>query len=51
MAHYVGLDVSLKSTAICIVDAKGKIVREGIAGPQRRELPHAFGCVPRLPAC
>jgi transposase len=30
MAHYVGLDVSLKSTAICIVDAKGKIVREGI---------------------
>ena len=29
MEHYVGLDVSLKSTAICIVDAKGKIVREG----------------------
>ena len=30
MEHYVGLDVSLKSTAICIVDAKGKIVREGV---------------------
>jgi hypothetical protein len=29
MEHYVGLDVSLKSTAICVVDAKGKIVREG----------------------
>jgi transposase len=29
MERYVGLDVSLKSTAICIVDAKGKIVREG----------------------
>ena len=29
MEHYVGLDVSLKSTAICIVDAKGKSVREG----------------------
>ena len=27
---YVGLDVSLKSTAICVVDAKGKIVREGV---------------------
>jgi transposase len=29
MECYAGLDVSLKSTAICIVDAKGKIVREG----------------------
>jgi hypothetical protein len=27
--HYVGLDVSLKETAICIVDQTGKIVREG----------------------
>ena len=31
MEHYVGLDVSLKSTAICVVDANGKIVREGAA--------------------
>jgi transposase len=30
MERYIGLDVSLKSTAICIVDAKGKIVREGV---------------------
>jgi hypothetical protein len=29
MERYIGLDVSLKSTAICIVDAKGRIVREG----------------------
>jgi transposase len=29
MEHYVGLDVSLKLTAICIVDRAGKIVREG----------------------
>jgi transposase len=29
MEHYVGLDVSLKLTAICIVDGRGKIVREG----------------------
>ena len=30
MEHYVGLDVSLKSTAICIVDRTGKIKREGV---------------------
>jgi len=29
MEHYVGLDVSLKLTAICVVDQTGKIVREG----------------------
>ena len=29
MEHYVGLDVSLKLTAICIVDREGKIKREG----------------------
>lgn len=29
MDHYVGLDVSLKLTAICIVEQSGKIVREG----------------------
>ena len=30
MEHYVGLDVSLKLTAICIVDRTGKIQREGV---------------------
>ena len=30
MEHYVGLDVSLKLTAICIVDRMGKIEREGV---------------------
>jgi transposase len=30
MEQYVGLDVSLKLTAICIVDRTGKIVREGV---------------------
>ena len=29
MEHYVGLDVSLKLTAICIVDRTGNIEREG----------------------
>ena len=30
MEHYVGLDVSLKLTAICIVDRSGKIKRTGV---------------------
>jgi transposase len=29
MSHYVGLDVSLKSTAICILNEKGKRIQEG----------------------
>jgi transposase len=29
MEHYVGLDVSLKKTAICVVDGTGKVVSEG----------------------
>ena len=49
MEHYVGLDVSLKLTAICIVDQKGKIIREGmvasnpeaIAAFVRSNAPHA----------
>jgi hypothetical protein len=30
MQHYVGLDVSLKLTAICIVDQTGRIEREEV---------------------
>src|SRR6476646_8560682 len=30
MEHYVGLDVSLKLTVICVVDRSGKIEREGV---------------------
>ncbi|MEA2697546.1 MAG: hypothetical protein QOI66_1817 [Myxococcales bacterium] len=30
MVHYVGLDVSLKQTSICVVDQAGSIVREGV---------------------
>ena len=28
MEHYSGIDVSLELSSLCIVDAKGKIVRE-----------------------
>jgi transposase len=49
MEQYVGLDVSLKTTAICIVDRAGKIEREGtvasdpeaIAAFVTRHAPHA----------
>lgn len=30
MQHYVGLDVSLRKTAVCVVDQTGKIIREGM---------------------
>ncbi len=30
MEHYVGLDVSLKLTAICVVDQTGSVIREGM---------------------
>ena len=36
MEHYVGLDVSLKQTAICIVDRTGKVQREGRGRKARR---------------
>src|SRR6516165_6412568 len=30
MVHYVGLDVSLKQTSICVVNQVGSVVREGV---------------------
>ena len=36
MEFYVGLDVSLKQTSICVVDQSGSVVREGVvdSGPE-----------------
>ena len=34
MKHYVGLDVALKETAICVVDDQRRIVREGKAATE-----------------
>ena len=28
MEHYVGIDVSLELSSVCVVDAKGAIIRE-----------------------
>jgi predicted NBD/HSP70 family sugar kinase len=30
MMHYIGLDVSLKRTSICVVSETGSVVREGV---------------------
>jgi transposase len=30
MEYYVGLDVSLRQTSICVVDQAGSVVREGV---------------------
>src|SRR5262245_7319299 len=34
MKHYAGIDVSLKYSSVCIVDASGKIVREDVAASE-----------------
>ena len=34
MKHYVGLDVSMKETSICIVDETRKVVKEGKVGSE-----------------
>lgn len=38
MSYYVGLDISLESTSICIVDQEGGIVREGKTGTDPDEI-------------
>ena len=48
MEHYVGLGISLKLTAICIVDRTGKIQREGVV-PSDPEAIAAFHRV-RIPS-
>ena len=34
MEYYVGLDVSLKQTSICVVDQTGSVMREGVSSIQ-----------------
>jgi transposase len=38
MQHYVGLDVSLKQTAVCVVDQAGKIIREGMVASEPKAI-------------
>jgi transposase len=43
MEHYAGIDVSLESASICVVDASGKIVREGKTASEPQALIGWFG--------
>jgi len=43
MNHYAGIDVSLKCSSVCIVDANGKIVREGTVASEPEVLIAWFG--------
>ena len=38
MEQYAGIDVSLESASVCVVDAKGKIVREGVVASEPEPL-------------
>jgi transposase len=48
MDHYAGIDVSLECSSVCVVDASGKIVREGKVASEPEALVDYFGSL-RLP--
>jgi transposase len=43
MDHYAGIDVSLECSSVCVVDAGGKIVREGKVASEPEALIDYFG--------
>src|SRR3954454_24737439 len=43
MDHYAGIDVSLESSSVCVVDASGRIVREASVASETEDLIAWFG--------
>jgi transposase len=43
MDHYAGIDVSLECSSVCVVDASGKLVREGKVASEPEALIDYFG--------
>jgi len=45
MDHYAGIDVSLECSSVCVVDASGRIVREGRVASEPEQLIGWFGAL------
>ncbi len=43
MEHYAGIDVSLELSSMCVVDARGKIVKEAKVTSEAEALAAFFG--------
>ena len=44
MEHYVGIDVSLELSSVCVVDGRGKIVKEAKVASEPEALVYFFKC-------